>query len=99
MSETMTPEASSARASASVGPPDTRGRPSPFSRGVFAAGVASLLIVACGVVLVQVAYAIQGGSVTPACEAVGITPFVPATETHAASGIGGARGVCNIVTA
>jgi His/Glu/Gln/Arg/opine family amino acid ABC transporter permease subunit len=82
-----------------TGPPDVRGTSSPWARSVFAAGVAALVLVIGGVALVQVAYALQGGRITPECRAVGLVPFKPATETSPAEGIEGAEGVCNIVEA
>jgi His/Glu/Gln/Arg/opine family amino acid ABC transporter permease subunit len=86
-------------ASPAPGPPELRGSPSGFSRTIISAGFAALLLAIGGMLLVQIAYAVEGGSITPQCRELGITPFVVATDTEPASGIGGARGVCNIITA
>jgi polar amino acid transport system permease protein len=82
-----------------TGPPDVRGTSSPWARSIFAAGITALVLVIGGVALVQIAYALQGGRITPGCRAVGLVPFTPQTETSPAAGIRGAEGVCNIVEA
>jgi len=69
-------------------PPDVMGPSAPVPRAIFWSGIAALVSVGGGVVAMQLYYAIQGGTLTPACVQGGISPE-----------LFGARGVCNIVTA
>ena len=84
---------------AETGPPDVRGPSSPLPAAIFAAGIVALALVIGGSLVLQVGWAVSGGSVTPECEAVGLSVYVPKTPTHPSTGVEGARGVCNIVTA
>jgi polar amino acid transport system permease protein len=88
-----------AAAEAREAPPDTRGSTAPLPLSVLASGWVALGLVLGGTLLLQLAVAIGGGEITPECEAAGLIPFTPATEAGPASGVEGARGVCNIVTA
>jgi polar amino acid transport system permease protein len=67
-------------------PPDVRGSTAPFPSATFAAGAAALALVAVGTLLVQVAHAVGGDPLSPACEAVHLTPQVE-----------GSLGVCHIL--
>lgn len=69
-----------------AGPPDTRGPTAPWPLGVFAAGIAALVLVIGGTVGVQIFQAATGDTVTQECIAEGIQPEFT-----------GALGVCNIV--
>src|SRR2546426_3868174 len=80
-----------------AGPPDVRGATSSFPRGILATGAVALALVLGGTVFVQTLYAVRGGGVTPACEALGLIPFQPATNAGPQRGIEGAEGVCHIV--
>jgi His/Glu/Gln/Arg/opine family amino acid ABC transporter permease subunit len=80
-------------------PPDVRGPTSPLPVSILGLGIAALSLVLGGTVVVQVVWALSGGSLTAECRAAGLTPFVPQSATGPAHGIIGARGVCNIVTA
>jgi His/Glu/Gln/Arg/opine family amino acid ABC transporter permease subunit len=80
-------------------PPDTHGSTAPLPLAILVCGWAALGLVLGGTLLLQVAKAFEGGEITPACASAGLTPFVPPTDAGPASGIEGALGVCNIVTA
>src|SRR3954471_5968210 len=75
-------------ATPSDGPPDVRGPTAPLPAAVLGVGAAAIALVLGGTVVLQILWAISGGSLTPECLAVGLTPKII-----------GARGVCNIVTA
>jgi His/Glu/Gln/Arg/opine family amino acid ABC transporter permease subunit len=79
-------------------PPETRGSTAPLPLSILLCGSLALGLVLGGTLLLQVVAAMRGGRITPACEAAGIAPFRPASETGPASGVEGALGVCNIVT-
>jgi His/Glu/Gln/Arg/opine family amino acid ABC transporter permease subunit len=72
-----------------VGPPDVRGPTSPWPASIFAVGIAALGAVLGGTLILQLAYAIGGGSLTARCVSEGLV------KNQAV----GARGVCNIITA
>ena len=76
------------------GPPDTRGPTAPLPLGILAAGIAALVVLLAGSVVVQVAQANSGNVVTQECEAEGVR-----AETSGGSPVKGAVGVCNIVEA
>jgi polar amino acid transport system permease protein len=80
-------------------PPDVRGPTSPLPASVFGLGIAALSLVLGGTIVLQIGWAISGGSLTPECIKQGLTPFVPGSAAGPPHGIRGARGVCNIVTA
>lgn len=74
------------------GPPDTRGGTSPLPASILGAGATALVSVVGGTLLLQVIYAVSGGSITPTCQeqlAVGVERELPR----------GARGICNILEA
>ena len=68
-------------------PPDARGPTSPFARTVFLLGVASLLVLAIGTIIIQIDYGTVAPPLSQECIQAGVD------ETF----IGG-HGVCNIVT-
>lgn len=68
------------------GPPDTRGPTAPLPLSIFLAGVAALVVLFAGTVLIQVVQAATGDVVTADCEAEGIQ-----------AQLRGSLGVCNIV--
>jgi His/Glu/Gln/Arg/opine family amino acid ABC transporter permease subunit len=70
-------------------PPDVRGPTAPLPAGVFIAGIASLVAVLGGTVLLQAIYALWGGGVSQECISEGLEP----------GEIIGALGVCHIVEA
>ncbi len=74
-------------------PPDTRGPTSPWPLTLWLVGCVAITLAAFGTFAVQIAWAIQGGSITAECKAAGLQPST-ATGT-----INDARGVCNVVTA
>jgi His/Glu/Gln/Arg/opine family amino acid ABC transporter permease subunit len=88
-----------AAAEVAEGPPETRGSTAPLPLAILLLGWTALGLVLGGTLLLQVAKAIQGGEITATCAEAGLTPFVPATDAGPASGVEGALGVCNIVTA
>jgi polar amino acid transport system permease protein len=88
-----------AAADVGEGPPDTHGSTAPLPLAILLSGWAALGMVAGGTLLLQVVKAIQGGEITPACTEAGLTPFVPPSDAGPGSGVEGALGVCNIVTA
>ncbi len=74
-------------------PPDTRGPTSPWPLTLWLVGCVAITLAAFGTFAVQIAWAIQGGSITAECKAAGLQP------STAAGTINDARGVCNVVTA
>ena len=84
----MSAAAEVTRAGTGIDPPDVRGASAPLPRAIFATGAIALALVLAGTILLQIGYAIRGGTLTPECRAAGLAP------TDA-----GAQGVCNIVTA
>jgi His/Glu/Gln/Arg/opine family amino acid ABC transporter permease subunit len=68
--------------------PDVRGPSAPLPSAVLASGSAALSLVLGGTVLLQLVWAISGGSLTRECVSQGLKPAIV-----------GARGVCNIVSA
>jgi His/Glu/Gln/Arg/opine family amino acid ABC transporter permease subunit len=93
----MTPLAETDRSTDA--PPDVRGPTSPFPGSVFGLGVAALSLILGGTILLQIGWAVSGGSLTPECIAQGLTQYVGPSAAGPAHGIIGAKGVCNIVTA
>ena len=79
---------------ATQGPPDTRGPTAPLPLGIFLAGVAALVVLLGGTVLIQVVQANTGDVVTADCEAEGVR-----AKTSSGTPVKGAVGVCNIVEA
>jgi His/Glu/Gln/Arg/opine family amino acid ABC transporter permease subunit len=73
--------------------PDVRGPTSPWPLSIYISGCIAITLAVFGTLILQIAWAIQGGSITPACSAAGLVP------THQADKINDARGVCNMVTA
>jgi His/Glu/Gln/Arg/opine family amino acid ABC transporter permease subunit len=69
-----------------AGPPDVRGPTARFPALTLATGAGALVIAAVGMVAIQAGYAVAGGPLTPACQAVHLTPDVK-----------GSLGVCHIV--
>jgi His/Glu/Gln/Arg/opine family amino acid ABC transporter permease subunit len=88
-----------AAAEVTEAPPDARGRTAPIPLGILILGWLALGLVLGGTIVLQVAKAIEGGEITAECAQQGLTEFVPASDTGPASGVEGALGVCNIVTA
>ena len=69
-----------------TGPPDTRGATAPFPASVLAIGLAALLVVVIGTVVIQVDYAVVGPPLSADCISVGVDHDFT-----------GAAGVCHIV--
>lgn len=69
--------------------PDVRGPTAPWPLSIFIAGCISIAIAVGGTIALQIAWAVEGGSITPGCQAAGL-------ELNESIG---ARGVCNVVTA
>jgi polar amino acid transport system permease protein len=67
-------------------PPDVRGPTAPFPALTLASGAGALIAAAIGPLAIQVGFAVAGGPLTPACEAV-----------HLTAQIKGSLGVCHIV--
>jgi His/Glu/Gln/Arg/opine family amino acid ABC transporter permease subunit len=88
-----------AAAEVTEAPPDARGSTAPLPLGILLLGWLALGLILGGTIVLQVAKAIEGGEITPECAQQGLTAFVPASDTGPASGVEGALGVCNIVTA
>jgi His/Glu/Gln/Arg/opine family amino acid ABC transporter permease subunit len=74
-------------------PPDTRGPSAPLPATIFGLGITAISAALAGTALVQIWYWINGGPLTPACLAEGLTHYDPATG----NGVKGAEGVCHIV--
>src|SRR2546426_11100104 len=70
-------------------PPDVRGPTSALPLSLFVTGALALALALVGTFVLQVAWAIEGGSLTPECRAAGL-------ELNQSVG---ARGVCNVITA
>jgi polar amino acid transport system permease protein len=70
-------------------PPDVRGPTSALPLSLFVTGAVALALALVGTFVLQIAWALQGGSLTPECRAAGL-------ELNESLG---ARGVCNVVTA
>jgi len=80
-------------------PPDTRGPTALLPATIFGLGIASLIAVLGGTLVIQLAHAIAGGPLTPQCIAEGLTHYVPPKSVLGnGTGIQGAEGVCHIVT-
>ena len=75
---------------------DTRGGTSPFAVSVLVVGAVSLALVLVGTLVIQLVYAERAPDPI-ACEARGIIPFTPETETSPPHGTEGWEGVCGIV--
>ncbi len=88
MATTTTQPGAEAMGAAITGqtPPDVRGPTAPLPRAIFLIGVASLLVLAIGTVLIQVDYAVVAPNLSQECIAVGVD-----------SGFDGHAGVCHIV--
>jgi polar amino acid transport system permease protein len=69
--------------------PDVRGATSPWPLSILIAGAIAITLAVLGTLALQIGLAIEGGSITPECEAAGLK----LNESF------GARGVCNVVTA
>ncbi len=70
-------------------PPDVRGPTSAWPLSIFVAGWIAITLAVVGTLALQVARAVEGGLITPECQAAGL-------EVNKSFG---ARGVCNVVTA
>jgi len=70
-------------------PPDVRGPTSTWPLSIFVAGWIAITLAVVGTLALQVARAVEGGLITPECQAAGL-------EVNKSFG---ARGVCNVVTA
>jgi polar amino acid transport system permease protein len=70
-------------------PPDVRGPTSAWPLSIFTAGCIAITVALVGTLALQVARAIEGGSITAECRAAGLQ----LKKSF------GARGVCNVVTA
>jgi His/Glu/Gln/Arg/opine family amino acid ABC transporter permease subunit len=84
----MSAAAEATRAEGAGVPPDVRGATSPLPRAILLTGALALAMVIGGTILLQIGYAVRGGTLTQECTAAGLKP------TDA-----GAQGVCNIVSA
>ena len=69
--------------------PDVRGPTAPWPLSIFIAGWIAIALAVGGTLALQIAWAVEGGSVTAVCQAAGL-------ELNESIG---ARGVCNVVTA
>jgi polar amino acid transport system permease protein len=69
--------------------PDVRGPTAPWPVSIFVAGWTAIALAIGGTLALQIAWAVEGGSITPECQAAGL-------KLNEAIG---ARGVCNVVTA
>jgi His/Glu/Gln/Arg/opine family amino acid ABC transporter permease subunit len=76
--------------------PDVRGPTAPLPLAILVAGIVGLCIVVAGTLLLQVAHAVRGGGLTPACRAAGLEPQVGEPPNGQNIGTGG---VCDIVEA
>src|SRR5438093_8378914 len=79
-------------------PPDVRGPTAPFPLATLVIGAAALALIVLGTAGTQIYAALQGGPVTPECQAAGIRHFVPPPNPALpGKGIQGAEGICHIV--